>query len=476
MNHLFGLVTEMRPEIQVGIGLLIAIAVTVHVLLTKPEVSAAVGWIGLAWFAPFLGGFVYFVLGINRVQRRARRMRGDDGLRSRRRHGQHSRVGDDGHLEPLERGVGVLTERASEPGNSFRVLINGDEAYPEMLAAIADARHSVGLSSYIMRADGAGQRFVDALKAAQDRGVAVRVLVDGVGSGWLTSPAFRLLRKAGLPCGRFMHSLMPWRMPFLNLRMHSKVMIVDGRLGYTGGINIADQNLIRTHPADPVQDTHFRIEGPVVGQLAEVFARDWAFVTDEALEGEAWFPKLAAVGEVVARVVTAGPDQDLEKIEFAILQAVACARTSVRLVTPYFLPGQLLANALSLAAVRGVAVEVVLPQVSDHRLVEWAMHANVGPMLHDGVRIWRCPSPFRHSKMLVIDGAWSLIGSSNWDMRSFRLNFEMCVEVYDTALAEALESLMMEYRGPPLELAELKRRSMSVRLRDAAARLMLPYL
>ena len=160
----------------------------------------------------------------------------------------------------------------------MHILANGDEAYPEMLAAIDGARQTIGLSSYIMQADTIGGRFVDALQAAKNRGVEVRVIVDGVGSGWLLSPVYHRLRAVGVPVGRFMHSYMPWRMAFLNLRTHKKILIVDGRLGFTGGINVADQNLIATRPKDPVQDTHFRIEGPIVSQLVFAFARDWAFV------------------------------------------------------------------------------------------------------------------------------------------------------------------------------------------------------
>jgi cardiolipin synthase len=284
------------------------------------------------------------------------------------------------------------------------------------------------------------------------------------------------LRRAGVPAGRFMHSPMPWRMSFLNLRTHKKILVVDGTLGFTGGINISDQNVLAGAPAKPVQDTHFRIEGPVVAQLVEAFARDWSFVADEELSGPAWFPPLEPRGTALARVVTAGPDEDLEKVEFAVLQAIACARRSIRLMTPYFLPEQQVVNALSLAAMRGVTVDVITPERSDHRLVDWALRANVGPLLRDGVRMWRSPPPFRHSKLLVVDGEWSLIGSSNWDMRSFRLNFELCVEVYDRALAAVLETMLAEYRQHRLELDELRARGLPRRLGDAGARLLLPYL
>ena len=474
MNTIWLEMLHLRAEIAYPLGLLIAAGVSLHVLLRKREVASSVGWIGLAWFAPFTGAVSYFMFGVNRVQRRARRLRLQDRRASA--HSPRIQPGGDDHLDPLERGVGRITGRPTMPGNAVSVFHNGDEAYPPMLDAIAAARRSVGMSSYIFRDDRSGEQFVEALAAAHDRGVAVRVLIDGIGGGWVKSAAYNALCRRGVPAARFLHSPLPWRMPFLNLRSHKKILVVDGSVGFTGGLNIADENVMATHPKEPVQDTHFRIEGPVVCQLAEAFVQDWSFAADEELDGDAWFPDIASPGQALARVIDSGPDEDLEKIEFAILQAVACARERIAVMTPYFLPDERMMTALSLAAMRGVAVDVVIPQVSDHRFVDWASWANLGPILSDGVKMWRCPPPFRHSKIMVVDGEWCLIGSCNWDMRSFRLNFELCMELYDRDLAASLSTLMEESRGAELTEADLDTRSVGVRLRDAAVRLMLPYL
>lgn len=474
MNDLWTSLARVRADVVFAVGLVAAVLVTLHVLLRKREVASSAGWIGFAWFAPVIGGISYFLFGVNRVQRRARRLRVPAG-----RHGGRAAwpsPTEDDHLDPLERGIGRITGRAVAPGNAVQIYRDGDEAYPAMLAAIGAARRSVGLSSYIFRDDAWGGRFIDALAAAQGRGVAVRVLIDGIGGGWLRSPAYRRLRRRGVPAARFLHSPLPWRMPFLNLRSHKKILVLDGSVGFTGGMNIADANVMATRPKAPVQDTHFRVEGPVVGQLAEAFAQDWAFATDEDLGGEDWFPDVAPHGAAPSRVIDSGPDADLEKIEFALLQAVACARESIAVMTPYFLPDERLTTALALASMRGVAVDVVIPESSDHVFVDWATCANIGPLLKEGVRIWRCPPPFRHSKVTVVDGEWCLVGSCNWDIRSFRLNFELCLEIYDRGLAEALTALMQSGRGPALTEAELDARTLPGRLRDAAVRLMLPYL
>jgi len=474
MNDLWVSLARVRADVVFAVGLVAAVLVTLHVLLRKREVATAAGWIGFAWFAPVIGGISYFMFGVNRVQRRARRLR----LPSDRRGGRAvwPSPTEDDHLDPLERGIGRITGRAVAPGNAVQIYRDGDEAYPAMLAAIAAAKRSVGLSSYIFQDDAWGGRFIDALAAAQGRGIAVRVLIDGIGGGWLLSPAYHRLRRRGVPAARFLHSPLPWRMPFLNLRSHKKILVLDGSVGFTGGMNIADANVMAARPKAPVQDTHFRIEGPVVGQLAEAFAQDWAFATDEDLGSEAWFPDVTPRGAAPSRVIDSGPDEDLEKIEFALLQAVACARESIAVMTPYFLPDERLTTALALASMRGVTVDIVIPETSDHIFVDWATRANIGPLLKDGVRIWRCPPPFRHSKVTVVDGEWCLVGSCNWDIRSFRLNFELCLEIYDRGLAEALTALMQSSRGPALTEAELDARAVPGRLRDAAVRLMLPYL
>ncbi len=474
MNDIWRNLLHLRADATLAIGFVLAVAVTIHILLHKREVASAVGWIGLVWFAPILGAISYLMFGVNRVRRRARLLRPQDDADPNPIAPSTQRLGDD--LEALKLGIGRITARPLLAGTAVQAYQNGDAAYPPMLAAIASAKLSVALSSYIFRDDLWGGRFIEALAEARARGVAVRVLIDGIGGGWLSSPTYHRLRRKDVMAARFMHSSLPWRMPFVNLRSHKKILLVDGVVAFSGGMNIADENVMATHPKMPVQDLHFRIDGPVVSQLAETFAEDWAFVTNEELAGETWLPAIPARAGPSARVIDSGPDEDLEKVEFAVLQAVSCARTSIAVMTPYFLPDERLIIALSLAAMRGVDVELVVPAKSNHTLVDWATRTNIAPLLSAGVAIWRSPPPFHHSKIMVVDGQWCLIGSSNWDIRSFRLNFELCMEIYDTGLATTLTELMEGARGPALTKADLNARSLLERIRDASARLMLPYL
>ncbi len=465
----------LYPLVFTLIHLVLASGVTIHALSFKREPRAAVAWIGLAWLSPVLGSIVYMLLGINRVRTRAQSLRGT-APDTRRLALPGTTLGLNSGLGAIEISGTRITGRYVEDGNRIDLYENGDSAYPVMLEAIENSIHSVGLASYLFRADEAGNRFIEALVRAQQRGVEVRVLIDGVGSGYFRCHAYRELRSRNVNCVRFLHSVTPWRMPFINLRNHRKLLIIDGRVAFTGGLNIGAENLVATHGNEAVLDKHFRIEGAVVAQIREVFASDWLFSTGETLAGERWIPKLKSCGTTRARTVTSGPDQDLEKTELLIMEAVNCARRSVRIMTPYFLPDERLMTALSLAALRGADVDIVLPEKSNQPWVDWANRAHIGPLLDSGCRLWTHPAPFDHSKLLVVDGLWCLIGSANWDTRSFTLNFEMNVELYDPTLALQLEDLILKNTINELNTSLLSKRTLSVRLRDSATRLFAPYL
>jgi cardiolipin synthase len=455
------------------VHILLAICVTVHVLFHKRDVGASIGWIGLAWLSPILGSILYVMFGINRVKQRANQLREKRPDRLVAKSGISR--GRDDHLASLERAGDLITQRPAIGGNAVAILHNGDEAYPQMIAAIEAAKSSIALSSYIFRADEAGSAFIEALIRARQRGVHVRVLIDGIGGGYFLSSTYKRLRQHDVPVFRFMHSPLPWRMPFLNLRTHKKMLALDGRIAFTGGLNIGGENLLANHPRHPVRDTHFRVDGPVVAQLVEAFAQDWLFIANENLEGEAWFPALDEVGEAEARIILSGPDENLEKIEFMILEAIACARQSIKVMSPYFLPDDRMVTALALASMRGVEVDVIVPAHNNHRIVGWAMRSQIGPLVAAGCRIWQSPPPFNHSKMMTVDGIWCLIGSSNWDMRSFRLNFELDMEVYHANIVQNLDELMDTRRGALITAAELNDLPLPVKLLDNGARLMLPY-
>jgi cardiolipin synthase len=257
------------------------------------------------------------------------------------------------------------------------------------------------------------------------------------------------------------------------------LLALDGQTAFTGGMNIRHGNVLATSPRHPVQDLQFRVEGSLVAQLQAAFANDWAFTTGEALDGEKWFPKPRPTDRgVIARVITDGPDGDFEKLRLTLLAALAEAQTSVQILTPYFLPDPALITALNLAVLRGVRVDIILPARSNLPYVHWASRAMWWQVLERGCRIWLTPPPFDHSKLMIVDEHWVLLGSANWDARSLRLNFELNVECYGREFAHEMAAVLGKklHGAHEVTLAEADRRSFLTRLRDAIARLFSPYL
>lgn len=469
--------SEAVRILTAGTYVLIAGSVTVHALLRKKDVRAALGWIAVAWLSPILGGLLYYVFGINRVTRRALRI----GRRERSEPvppRAAERLAVAANIAALADIGQRVTGVALTAGNGISLLHGGDEAYPAMLAAIRGARHSVALTSYIFRDDTIGSAFVEALADAQKRSVTVRVLLDGIGSGYVFCPALHRLRHGGVVVARFMHTWVPWRMPFLNMRNHKKLLIADGVLAFTGGLNIGAENTANANLKTRVDDIHLRIEGPVVAQLMDTFAQDWSFTTEESLDRKTWWPTLDARGTVFARGIRSGPDADIDTIETILGAALAQARERVRIITPYFLPDQRLEFAIEQAGLRGVTIDIVLPERSDYAFLDWAMRAHLRFLGEVPVNVHFGPLPFDHAKLMTVDGEWCLVGSSNWDTRSLRLNFEFDVECYDRALVESVDTLIDRKiaRSVTLRRDKLMASPRWLQLRDAAIRLLLPYL
>jgi cardiolipin synthase len=482
---------ELIPSELVFVGSILVVAAaafaTVHAALYKDDVRTAIGWVAVIVLVPFVGTLLYYLIGINRIRRRAVALRRENErsmlplppgwLRPAQ---VEEILGGTADASAVANLVGKITGLPLLGGNRIRPLENGDEAYPAMLDAIASAAKSISLQTYIFDNDRWGKRFVEGLCAAQARGVEVRVLIDAVGSRYSRPPVTRLLRKQGVPTALFLPARFSTLfVPTFNLRNHRKVLVVDGRIGFTGGMNIREDFVLADGPRRPGIDLHFQVEGPVVRDLQEIFAEDWEFTTGESLWGKEWFPRLSPAGGSIARGISDGPDDDLDVLTFTLLGALASARRSIRIVTPYFLPDPPLVYALSAAALGGLQVDIVIPESGNLRLVTWAMWGQIKQVLQHDCRVWLTPpAPFDHSKIAVMDDYWTLLGSTNWDPRSLKLNFEFNVECYDRELASRMNRLIDSKieRARRLTLDEMAQRSFPLRLRDGAARLLTPYL
>jgi cardiolipin synthase len=480
----WALLEEFWIHILVAAEIALAGATSAHAMLNKRDVPAAVGWTALSWLAPLLGPALYVLFGINRIERKAHRLRPETARIQEEAEVAEERLAHRVLAEtyrglvPLGRLGDRLTGFPLVDGNRIEPLVNGDAAYPLMLEAIRNARFSVGLATYIFDNDAAGILFLGALEQAHRRGLAVRVLVDGVGQRYSRPPMPRVLRERGIPTAVFLESTLPIRNQYLNMRNHRKILVVDGRVGFTGGLNIREGCLLESNPSHPVQDLHFRLKGPVVGSLVRAFALDWDFASNEQLNGNAWYPILAPFGRSIARGVPGGPDEDFETIRRVILGALAQAQRRVRILSPYFLPDPTLISALNVTALRGVQVEILVPRKSNLRVVHWAAAAQMGQLLQEDTRVFLTQPPFDHTKLMLVDGQWCFFGSANWDQRSLRLNFELNVECYDRELVARLDALVDEKlaTGEELTLDWVRSRPLPVKLRNGFARLLSPYL
>jgi len=454
-----------------------SIAAAGHALLWKRDPRAALGWIVVSLTVPIAGPLFYFVFGINRIQTRARtlpissvRLEGDAAPDS-------SRTDLPPEFSELAGIARAVSTYELTGGNSIEVLHNGEQVYPEMLRAIDDATNHLFLSTYIFETNRSGRAVIDALARAAERGVDTRVIIDGVGELYSRPRASRLLAKRGVKVARFLPPKLLPPMLHINLRNHRKILVSDGRLAFTGGMNIGDRHLAgRADNPDRVVDAHFRVRGPIVGQLQQVFLSSWAFLGRG--EPEAFPSDDGAAGTALCRTIVDGPDEDIDKLLNVLLVAVSAAREQVAIMTPYFVPPRELVGALKGAALRGVDVAVIIPERNNLPFVHWACRNMLWELLQRGVRVYTQPPPFVHTKLLMVDRHYVQVGSANIDPRSLRLNFELVVEIYDRDFAATVDTHFesARCRSSEITLEEVDSRPLPTRVRDALAWLLTPFL
>ncbi len=460
-----------------GVALFAALltALTVgHALLHKRRPESAFGWIAVCLLVPIAGPVLYFLFGINRVRNKARELRAGNPVQPPP-DGPVVDVPEE--LQPLAKLGYHAAGTQLVAGNSIDTLHTGEQAYPAMLEAIAAARHRISMSSYIFDSNRSGRQFVDALRAAAERGVDVRVLLDGFGEVYSLPRTRWLFRGSKVRLARF---LPPRLIPpsfHVNMRNHRKILVVDGETAFTGGMNIGDRYLA-DNTANPhrVVDVHFRLCGPIATHIETVFLDDWQFVTGESAAP----PKAAthAVGNAICRTVADGPDENLDRLTTLLVGALGIARQRIAIMTPYFLPPRELIGALQAAALRDVDVSVILPARNNLFYVHRATRHMLWELLQRGVNICYQPAPFVHSKLLLIDGHYAQIGSANLDPRSLRLNFELTIEIYDEETVGELGEHFAAVRAKstPVTLDYVEKRRLRTRLADGVAWLFTPYL
>ena len=432
------------------VGYILTLALLPVVLLTKKKQPVStVAWIMAIVTMPYFGAFLFTVFGINRV---GRRLRGKQAAtqsvtRAIPQLARHHHLHHD-HLNETQQELRRLAERVAGThatvGNRVQLLIDAKRTFEEIAEAIKAARSSVHLEYYIWQPDRVGTALRDLLIAKAREGVHVRFLYDAIGSGKLTHRFLQPMREAGIQIASFVPGQSLRERWSINLRSHRKIVIVDGQVGFTGGMNVGDEYLGRDPHFGHWRDTHLRLHGPTVLQLQEVFAIDWKYATGEELTHDEFFPEPDQIGNVYAQVVSGGPDDEDGVFHGLMFAAINSARQQVTLATSYFVPTPPLVSALETAALRGVTTRVLLSGPKTYWFTLRAARSSYDSLLRAGVEIYEYQDGQLHSKTLTIDGCWSLVGTPNFDARSLYLNFEVGAIFYDHSLAEQLEHQFTE--------------------------------
>lgn len=464
----------------------IQIATALHALLYKKDPRSAWVWIIVCLTLP-IGPILYFLFGINRVKLKARKIRWvwpDVVYNWRVSLKDKSWCLNSPFryfvIPPDFNQIARISEAISRfplvTDNYVEMLINGDEVYPAMIESMKKAKESILLETYIFEKGEIGAKILETLKKAIDRGVDVKVIVDGIGE-WYSFPLIGTqLKKYNIPYTKFLPPKLYPFSPLINLRNHRKILVVDGKVAYTGGINIRDRHVISKYKKNSIKDVHFKLRGPIVEQLEQIFFEDWFFCTGEKIKKMRLPPE--PKGKAICRSITVGPDDDLNSLNILLVGAISVAKEYLYIMTPYFIPSREIIGALQSAALRGVDVKIILPIKNNLPYVHWATRNMLWELLMHNVKIYYQPPPFCHSKLFVMDNYYSIIGSANIDTRSLRLNFELVVEIFSKKVATKITDHILNTLEVSREitLQEMDSRPILEKIRDSFCWLFTPYL
>lgn len=362
-------------------------------------------------------------------------------------------------------------------GNDVRFYTHAAEKFEDLLRDIENAKQHIHVEYYVFEGDNIGRKVRDALIRKSLEGVEVRVIYDSFGSRKTPKAFFEEFRKAGIEAEPFLKVALPKITSRLNFRNHRKIIVIDGQIGYVGGINIADR-YIDGFKWGTWRDTHVRIEGKGVQGLQSIFLIDWFFVSQTLITSRKYFPELPVYGSISMQTVNSGPFREEREISHGILQAIYDAQKSIFIQTPYFIPPESMIEALQAAAIRGLDVRLIISKKSDVPLVQMASRSFVKEMLESGVKVYMYEKGFLHSKLMVFDDSLTLIGSVNFDSRSFEHNFEVEAFIYDHDVAEKAMDIIVEDQrfSQVVSLREWMRRPMRLRFIESLMRLFAPLL
>ena len=473
--HFWHQLNDWFPHLWVGIWGFWAINIALlsgWVILQKREAAATLSWLFALAFLPVIGFVIYHFLGPQRIRRQqSKRLRSKALVEKHTK--SHSHIASQSALSLVcEASSGF----AASSAKTAILLARGTDCFTAILKAIGQAKEHIHLEYYIFEPDITGTQFRDALIEQANAGIKVRLLLDAIGSANIGNKFLKPLLDAGAEVAFFHRTHIRWRglwKPNINLRSHRKIVVIDGLFGFTGGINITDDEngaVIKT----PYRDLHIAVTGDVVRWLQLAFLEDWVYA-GKRLPNEAELFTPHPQAKIKAQIIPSGPDSAWESIHRAKVFAISQAQKRVWLATPYFVPSESARMAIVSAALRGLDVRLIVPAKSDSRLVDAAARSYFEEMLTAGVKIHSCPYML-HTKALLVDDETVILGSANFDNRSFRLNFELCILLEDADLAQALSQVLQEDIEKSRIIKKIHSQNLLHRLAEASARLLSPML
>ena len=464
------------------------ILLSIVIILDNRNPTRTMAWLLTLIFLPGIGIFLYLYIGQNHRKRETftkKRKRDyeivhnilEDQITFTNYGDLLKKNFDDsrGKVAPL------LLNNSESPittNNSVKILNNGEETFSAMLESISKAKHHIHMEYYIVKDSEIGRKFQQTLIKKAKEGVEIRLIYDAVGCWKLKKSFLQPLEDAGVDLRPFLPVTLPFFGSRLNYRNHRKIIVIDGQVGYLGGLNIGDEYLGKNEKMGFWRDTHMKIVGEAVHLLQVTFLKDWYFVSGKELNEHIYFPKMEHHGDRMIQITTSGPDSEWEAIHQAYFAAIAAANKSVYITTPYLVPDDSLLMALKTAALRRIDVRILVPGRPDHKTVFWASKSHFQELLEAGVRIYQYNNGFVHSKLFIVDDDFSSVGTANLDIRSLQLNFEVNAFIYDEEVNQKLKSDFYNdlQNSTEVILEDYINRPISHRFKESVARLFSPIL
>ncbi len=470
---------------------ILVIVVSFLIFMEKKNPYKTIAWLAVLNVFPILGFLIYLVFGQNLRKRKLIRSKYINeiqhlqGIIDRQIDCiQHIRDFDQEPLKSRKQLINLLLHNANAPftrSNKAEVLTDGQKAFANIFAELEKAEHHIHLEYYILRDDSIGRKLKDVLIRKAKSGVKVRVIYDAVGSWALSKKYIKDLRDNGVDIQPFLPVMMPFINNKLNYRNHRKIIVIDGRVGFMGGLNIGDEYLGYHPRLGKWRDTHLQLTGTSVHFLQVIFLLDWDFASGEKLADQSdkhYFPEIKGFNGKLVQIAASGPDSDWEAVRQAYFALINSAQKSIKITTPYLIPDEAISLALKTAALSGVDIKIILPGIPDHKIVFWASQSYFEELMEAGIEIYLYQPGFIHAKIISVDGEVASLGSANLDMRSFQLNFEVNAMLYDKELVDKLDAdfALDMAQSVKVEMADLALRPLPLRIRQSAARLLSPIL